>query len=261
MVKIIFLDVDGVLNKAETQGSFEETCVLKLKEIMDQTGAKIVLSSTWRGSPNTYTSLAKKLIEYNIVPSMSEAFIGHTPLMNCVHDQGMPLFFGGNSHIYRPDEILLWLKCNAVSPGKTREDYHMEQYFPLHPIVKTTDELYQHGERWSKLSSWILDQPVEIEQFVAIDDMNLLVNSCYASALQDHFVRTTLKFALDEEATQQVISILQAPFDYDSWRQQVFRPCSNEQCQHATADVTLNEVAGTAKQSTFKRVFRGFFKS
>ena len=53
-MKVIFLDIDGILNNDFTR----ETCegftfvedgkVLLLKELIDQTGAKVVLSSTWR---------------------------------------------------------------------------------------------------------------------------------------------------------------------------------------------------------------------
>ncbi len=53
-MKIIFLDIDGVLNSRYTEETFmgtpfvSEEKILLLKEILDQTDAKIVLSSTWR---------------------------------------------------------------------------------------------------------------------------------------------------------------------------------------------------------------------
>lgn len=53
-MKIIFLDVDGVLNSELTEDHFgmyvgiEDKKVELLKQIIDATGAKIVLSSTWR---------------------------------------------------------------------------------------------------------------------------------------------------------------------------------------------------------------------
>lgn len=53
-MKIIFLDVDGVLNTRMTTdycGQFigiEDAKLLQLKKIIDETGAKVVLSSTWR---------------------------------------------------------------------------------------------------------------------------------------------------------------------------------------------------------------------
>lgn len=55
-MKVIFLDIDGVLNSRaydrkrdwNTQTDIDETRLLFLKEIIDATDAKIVLSSTWR---------------------------------------------------------------------------------------------------------------------------------------------------------------------------------------------------------------------
>ncbi len=76
MMKAIFLDIDGVLNTyytkelTSTDATFVDDKKLKiLKEIIDRTGAKIVLSSTWRigwehlelGMKNTW--YAKDFIE------------------------------------------------------------------------------------------------------------------------------------------------------------------------------------------------------
>ena len=55
-MKIIFLDIDGVLNSREydrrrnwnEQTDIDETRLPLVKKIVDETGAKIVLSSTWR---------------------------------------------------------------------------------------------------------------------------------------------------------------------------------------------------------------------
>jgi hypothetical protein len=47
-VKVIFLDVDGVLNGHESQWRVIPECVRLLNEIVERTGAKLVLSSSWR---------------------------------------------------------------------------------------------------------------------------------------------------------------------------------------------------------------------
>jgi hypothetical protein len=52
-IKVIFLDIDGVLNVIpighdEFGGIFHTKFVDNLKRIIDETGAKIVISSTWR---------------------------------------------------------------------------------------------------------------------------------------------------------------------------------------------------------------------
>ena len=53
-MKIIFLDIDGVVNCSDTKERFhglvgvEQEKIKLIKQIVDATGAKLVLSSTWR---------------------------------------------------------------------------------------------------------------------------------------------------------------------------------------------------------------------
>ena len=65
-MKIIFLDVDAVLNCATTKERVrdllfvEDRKVQLLKELVDETGATIILSSTWRfgfENPEIYPEL------------------------------------------------------------------------------------------------------------------------------------------------------------------------------------------------------------
>lgn len=81
-MKILFLDIDGVLNNNQTRTvTFDGWCfvddylVERLKQIIDATGAKIVLSSTWREGWNRedesknepfFNQLRDKLKEYGI---------------------------------------------------------------------------------------------------------------------------------------------------------------------------------------------------
>lgn len=104
MRKIIFLDIDGVLNsmdyfeKAKDCKGYTEINPEKvklLKEIIDRTGAQIVLSSTWRDLAQRenepehpmYTYLTDTLKEYGM------EIIDHTP------------YIGQD----RPKEIRAWL--------------------------------------------------------------------------------------------------------------------------------------------------------
>ena len=106
-MKIIFLDVDGVLNnrKAFKQGKkdgfphgvslvWDPDCVDRLNKIIEKTGAKIVVSSTWR----LYDDAYKVLIE---VMGIKGEFIGCTPdHMRMVQDS------------CRGNEISEWMKEN-----------------------------------------------------------------------------------------------------------------------------------------------------
>ena len=80
MDKIIFLDVDGVLNSMtfarrmrdeEGISVFREDildarCLALLKDVVDRTGAKIVVSSAWRRIPTSYNHLKDWLVEYGM---------------------------------------------------------------------------------------------------------------------------------------------------------------------------------------------------
>ena len=67
-MKVIFLDIDGVLNSRiydrqrnwNEQTGIDETRLLLVKEIVEATGAEIVLSSTWRESWEQDISLCGK---------------------------------------------------------------------------------------------------------------------------------------------------------------------------------------------------------
>ena len=62
MTKYLFLDVDGVLNHSEYLSYsrvfeypycwFDSVCVERVKEILNKTGAKLVISSSWRKDSN-----------------------------------------------------------------------------------------------------------------------------------------------------------------------------------------------------------------
>lgn len=90
-MKVIFLDIDGVLNCDRTPNPrkfpyvVDRKLLARFKRIVKRTGAKVVLSSTWRYDPAGLFSA-----KYHGIP-----FIGVTP--------DMP-------HRPRRDEILAWLK-------------------------------------------------------------------------------------------------------------------------------------------------------
>ncbi len=47
-MKVIFLDIDGVLKEEDYDAEFKDECFARLKRIVDATGAEIILSSSWR---------------------------------------------------------------------------------------------------------------------------------------------------------------------------------------------------------------------
>lgn len=124
--KIIFLDIDGVLNSMDY---FEQTKDCKgyteinpekvklLKEIVDRTGAEIVLSSTWRdlgkrkNEPEhpMYTYLTDTLKEYGM------EIVDHTPYIK----------------LDRPKEIKAWLdnqKDKDIQFVSLDDDFPIQKY-------------------------------------------------------------------------------------------------------------------------------------
>ena len=72
MKKVIFLDIDGVLNSNRTlyeDISLEDDLISNLKELVDKTGAKIILSSSWRLSTEAIATLMDKLDKFGLVIS------------------------------------------------------------------------------------------------------------------------------------------------------------------------------------------------
>ena len=92
MRKIIFLDVDGVLNSInklikvynETHRPhsgykypFDEKCLENLKAMVEETDAYIVITSTWRKDLRGKKRLLEELKDYGL----DERVIGYTPIM------------------------------------------------------------------------------------------------------------------------------------------------------------------------------------
>ena len=159
-MKVIFLDVDGVLNSEDDLMVYREKnninhCILYaevedrplklLKEIVDKTSAKIVISSSWRigcernGNKSIFgnklfTKLQSKLNEYNIsiydiTPSITEK--------------------------QRGDEIKAWLDKNEAEQFIILDDdCDMSEFSNTEHFIQTT---YKHG-----LTEELKDRAIEI---------------------------------------------------------------------------------------------------
>lgn len=111
-MKIIFLDIDGVLTTLSTKWqTFHPDCVKALKRVLDVTDAKIVLSSAWRHGFIDWRTENHCLVDSkNAINVMKELFtdcglpadslIGKTPF---------------NLSEHRGKEISEWLKRNEAS--------------------------------------------------------------------------------------------------------------------------------------------------
>jgi hypothetical protein len=124
MEKIIFLDIDGVLNPVHYMNAtykmwkasfgeikshdeygqlfFYQNCDA-LKKAIDETGAKIVISSTWRMAGE---SEMKALWKHR---NLAGEIIGITPNEVDVVNNGIAKFY---DEVCRGDEIKLWINTN-----------------------------------------------------------------------------------------------------------------------------------------------------
>lgn len=85
-MKVIFLDIDGVLNSLEwyasddnpgnlfpeTDGELDPACIARLNDICEKTGAKIVISSDWKIDYEETCFRLKRM-------GFKGEIIGHTP--------------------------------------------------------------------------------------------------------------------------------------------------------------------------------------
>lgn len=90
-MKVLFLDVDGVLNSLNSGGMYalKRLCLKRLENIVKDTGCKIVLSSTWRKDEYALKRL-KRVLKYRGLE-----IYGTTP----IHEKG-----------FRGEEINWWLR-------------------------------------------------------------------------------------------------------------------------------------------------------
>lgn len=112
--KILFLDVDGVLNSHKTGGRYalKRSCLRRLEDIVRETGCQIVLSSTWRKDEYALKRL-RRVLAYRKIK-----------ILDCTK----VLATG-----FRGDEVQLWLDTHVPS-GQERyaivdddSDFHLEQ--------------------------------------------------------------------------------------------------------------------------------------
>jgi spore maturation protein CgeB len=80
---IIFLDFDGVLNNRKyddpiDQPIFNKNSLKNLKEIIDKFNCKIVITSNWRGVPNSLKYGLSQIKEY--IPDLEKRYLGITSM-------------------------------------------------------------------------------------------------------------------------------------------------------------------------------------
>lgn len=128
-MKILFLDVDGVLNTTKSRSLYAlgKPYLKRLQEIVEKTDAKIVLSSTWRKS-NYHLKRLQNRLSYRGLKIYS-----HTP----------------NLGKFRGLEINQWLKDHfkdgdvyaIVDDDSDMMDYQLKNFFQTDPDYGLTKNI------------------------------------------------------------------------------------------------------------------------
>lgn len=126
LTKFIFLDVDGVLNSQpyceRTGGELNSESVGRLKEIVDATGARIVLSSTWKQIWDAQEKCAKDM-KNRLLHALEEyrlSIYSLTPNLPTGFRPEEIKEFLENYQYAHPKEIITWISLD--------DDYSEENY-------------------------------------------------------------------------------------------------------------------------------------
>ena len=89
-MKALFLDIDGVVclhgKNANEDEIFDGASCRRLREIIDVTGCKLVLTSSWRLFPESIRLMFRQFKPFGIT---KEKFLGRTPLRDDRGDEVM----------------------------------------------------------------------------------------------------------------------------------------------------------------------------
>lgn len=117
MVKILFLDVDGVINVPH---GMDKNLLTNLKDIVESTGCKIVVSSDWRSAADTRAELKRILRMFGL------DFIACTPPSKSKERR-------------RPEEILKFIACHNMAMKQGQGGAKLADLGPVEQWVAIDD--------------------------------------------------------------------------------------------------------------------------
>jgi hypothetical protein len=221
--KIIFLDVDGVLNNKFIPREISHCIVRRIGRLVKSTGASIVISSTWRLKEKNRDAMKAIFLQCGVPMPISST----------------PYIETDSYKKTRVDEILTWLYLNS-------DNLCQEERF---------DRMLTKREEFT-VADYILPVAIHVSHFVVLDDINLMKEGGVDHPLitEQHFVRTLMQVGFTETNEQQATRILDG--DYK-------RPiCPPKYCEHChtytnkTYDPELNKYFCTSQcQRDFYNLF------
>lgn len=177
-MKVLFLDMDGVLVPFRGSNGIDLSLVKQLKRIHDVTNCKIVLSSSWRIFKSSVL-----LVDQTLVTAGIPLLIGQTPQLG----------------IDRSKEIGIWLR-----------DYEKSRQEKLKPLRLQIERDSVSEELLELTKEEIKEiEEEEITHWVAVDGMPLQHSrSDWGKMMKGHFVHTDCDIGMVEERADLAIKIL-----------------------------------------------------
>lgn len=180
-MRVIFLDIDGVLNSEaflreldvehrelghhdlcecyRLEHQIDRDAVARLNHLIAETGAKIVISSSWRRLLDP-PELRRVLGEYGLVAEI----IGETP---DGHDDEMRAAYEFPDQLFRGNEIDFWLKAHpevdrfVILDDCSDMAMHGSRLVQTDAQVGLTDEDVELAIRVMSWDGWIVPGPEE----------------------------------------------------------------------------------------------------
>lgn len=184
--KLIFLDIDGVLNcvcsdVTQLEVVEEDLSIILSRLLQAIPGYALVLSSSWRYKEQTRAKLRQFFAAFGV-----PIYISCTPN------------FGRD----RVDEILWWLATNS--------DYFEGKEGMCREILPVLSEEKSRFPEDLPESEYLLSKPLTgVTHFIAIDDMNLAKEkSRFVHLVTPYFVHVDKKFGLSEKNVEHAIQLL-----------------------------------------------------
>ena len=179
--KIIFLDVDGVINTTKYHFTkFDEVCLENLQYIIDNTKAKIVISSSWRDED--FTRMKNNFLEHGFTESLWNEIIDITV-------RGYRYVVkGSNLPIVRGNEIKQWIDTKLIYPWHSNPE-----------LNKQYQTLNEDGS-FKIMNSNKLN--VDFSYVILDDDTDMLYDQ------KDNFIHTECINGLTKELADKAIKIL-----------------------------------------------------
>lgn len=179
--KIIFLDVDGVINIPKNKYAyFDDQCMCNLQNIIDNTGAKIVVSSSWRDSDNE--RMKALFLENRFTEKLWNEIIDIT-------DRGFSYVVKGSKlPIVRGNEIKLWVDTHLTYPWHANTD------------CNGFYEIKDSGGQFKMMDSNKVGK--DFCYVILDDDSDMLYEQ------KDYFIKTDHILGLTKEDSEKAIKIL-----------------------------------------------------